>query len=430
MQRKARFSKDFMLVAIGQIISIFGNQTLRYALPLYLLNQTGSSALFGTILACSFIPMLILYPIGGIVADRVNKRNIMVILDFGTAILTLLFCLLVGKIDIVPLMAVTMIILYGIQGAYQPAVQASIPILVDTENIMQANSFVNLINSLASMVGPVIGGILFSIVGLAPILYVSIGCFFASAIIMGIFLHIPFEKKQANGNIFVTGINDLKESFRFMFRERPVLWKMSLIFASIGLFLTSLTLIGVPVIITQHLGFTPDTANRLYGYAQGVMAAGAILGGLLAGALSKKLKSKANPFLLIGCALSILLGGIALQTLRGPMEIYIIMVIGCGLLVALSTIFQIQLMTYVQILTPKELTGKVISCVICICMCTNPLGQFIYGIVFEKIGSSTYLPFHVATLIMIGISVLTHRIFYGIDHLIKEQTEKQVVDSD
>jgi len=266
MQRKARFSKDFMLVAIGQIISIFGNQTLRYALPLYLLNQTGSSALFGTILACSFIPMLILYPIGGIVADRVNKRNIMVILDFGTAILTLLFCLLVGKIDIVPLMAVTMIILYGIQGAYQPAVQASIPILVDTENIMQANSFVNLINSLASMVGPVIGGILFSIVGLAPILYVSIGCFFASAIIMGIFLHIPFEKKQANGNIFVTGINDLKESFRFMFRERPVLWKMSLIFASIGLFLTSLTLIGVPVIITQHLGFTPDTANRLYGY--------------------------------------------------------------------------------------------------------------------------------------------------------------------
>lgn len=103
-------------MAIGQIISLFGNQILRYALPLYLLNQTGSSVLFGTILACSFIPMIILFPIGGIIADRVNKRNIMVILDFATAMLIFLFCLLVGKIDVIPLMTITMIILYGIQG--------------------------------------------------------------------------------------------------------------------------------------------------------------------------------------------------------------------------------------------------------------------------------------------------------------------------
>jgi hypothetical protein len=51
------------------------------------------------------------------------------------------------------------------------------------------------------------------------------------------------------------------------------------------------------------------------------------------------------------------------------------------------------MITYLQILTPKDLIGKVISCFICVAMCTNPLGQFIYGIVFEKTGSSTYLPF-------------------------------------
>ncbi|MDR3267047.1 MAG: MFS transporter, partial [Tannerella sp.] len=156
--KKAIFSKDFILVATGQIISIFGNQIVRYALPLYLLNQTGSAVLFGTILAVSFIPMLLLFPIGGIIADRVNKRNIMVILDFSTAILIFLFYLLAGKIDIVPLMAITMIILYGIQGAYQPAVQASVPVLVKAEHIMQGNSVVNLITSLGSMAGPVIGG--------------------------------------------------------------------------------------------------------------------------------------------------------------------------------------------------------------------------------------------------------------------------------
>lgn len=78
------FSKDFILVVIGQIISLFGNATIRFALPLYLLNNTGSSALFGMVTACAFIPAILLSPIGGIVADKVNKRNIMVILDFIT----------------------------------------------------------------------------------------------------------------------------------------------------------------------------------------------------------------------------------------------------------------------------------------------------------------------------------------------------------
>ena len=79
------FTKDFTLVVIGQIISLFGNATLRFALPLYLLNLTGSSALYGTVIACAFIPAILLSPVGGIIADRLNKRNIMVALDFFTA---------------------------------------------------------------------------------------------------------------------------------------------------------------------------------------------------------------------------------------------------------------------------------------------------------------------------------------------------------
>lgn len=413
------FNKDFLLVAIGQIISLFGNQILRYALPLYLLNQTGSSALFGTILACSFIPTLLLFPIGGILADRVNKRNIMVILDFSTAALITIFYLLSGKMDVVPLMTVTMMILYGIQGAYQPAVQASVPSLVDTEHIMQGNSVIDLISSLANMIGPVIGGILFSIVGLIPILYVSIGCFLASAI-MEIFIHIPFEKKKTNGSMFATGFNDLKESFGFMFKEQPVLWKVSLAFSSVNLLLTSLIMVGIPVIITQHLGFAPDTANRLYGYAQGAIAAGSILGGLLAGVFSKKLKLKASPFILAGCALSILLGGFAQQVLKGSIAVYIVLVIGCSLLLVMTTLFSIQVLTCLQILTPINLTGKVLSCVLCICMCTNPLGQFMYGIVFEHTGSSTYVPFYAAGLVMLVICFFTRRIFYRIDQLMAE----------
>lgn len=106
------FSKDFILMAIGQIISLFGNQILHFALPLYLLNQTGSVALFGTISAISFVPMILLFPIGGIIADRVNKRNIMVILDFSTSALVLLFSVTVNSNNIVPLIATAMLSLY------------------------------------------------------------------------------------------------------------------------------------------------------------------------------------------------------------------------------------------------------------------------------------------------------------------------------
>ena len=124
------FTRDFTLVVIGQIISLFGNAAIRFALPLYLLNQTGSSALYGTVMACAFIPAILLSPVGGLIADRVNKRNIMVILDFSTAGLILLFILLMDRVSLVLLLTIVLMLLYGIAGAYQPAVQASIPALV------------------------------------------------------------------------------------------------------------------------------------------------------------------------------------------------------------------------------------------------------------------------------------------------------------
>ncbi len=91
------FSKDFTLVVIGQIISLFGNAVIRFALPLYLLNDTGSSALYGTVTACAFIPAILLSPIGGVIADRINKRNIMVVLDFLTAAVILIFSILMDE---------------------------------------------------------------------------------------------------------------------------------------------------------------------------------------------------------------------------------------------------------------------------------------------------------------------------------------------
>lgn len=423
--QKTLLSKDFILMSIGQIISLFGNQILRFALPLYLLNITGSSVLFGTISAASFIPMILFFPIGGIIADRVNKRNIMVVLDFCTSALVFLFSILLGKFEIVPLIAITMIILYAIQGVYQPSVKASIPVLVDTEYLMQANSVVDVISSLANMIGPIIGGILFSFMGLTPILYFSVACFFISAV-MEIFLHIPFEKKSKQGNMIVTGYRDIKESFRFIFKHKPTIWRMCITYGMVSLLLCALFVIALPVLLTQSLGFGKEFANQLYGYAEGVIAAGSILGGLLAGILAKKLKPKAIPYLMIGCALSILINGVALQFLTSSIVIYVVLVAGCSVLMILASLFQIQMMSYIQILTPNSLIGKVISCAICICLCSSPIGQFIYGFIFEHIGVYTYLPFYIAALITVVMSILSFQLYGKIDIEIKQQMEKSM----
>ena len=194
MQKTKRFGKDFILVIIGQIISLFGNAVLRFALPLYLFDQTGSPTLLGLVSAGSFLPMVVLSPVGGIVADRVNKRNIMVVLDFSAAALIALFALALGRMPLVPLLMAVLLLLYGIQGAYQPAVQASIPLLAAPEQLMPANAAVNMVSSLASLVGPVLGGVLYSWNGLRPILYVSCACFVFSAV-METFIRIPHASR-------------------------------------------------------------------------------------------------------------------------------------------------------------------------------------------------------------------------------------------
>ena len=174
------FGRDFALVVAGQIISLFGNAILRFALPLYLLRQTGSPALLGAVGAAAFIPAVLCSPIGGVVADRVNKQNIMAALDFSTAGLTLAFTLLLGQTQLVPLIAAFLMLLYGIAGAYQPAVQASVPLLVRPERLTSANAVINMVSTLAGLLGPAAGGMLFGAFGIRPILWVSTACFFLS----------------------------------------------------------------------------------------------------------------------------------------------------------------------------------------------------------------------------------------------------------
>ena len=136
----------------------------------------------------------------------------MVALDFSTAGLMALFTLLLGHMNLVVLLVITLMLLFGIQGAYQPSVQASLPSLVTADQLLPANAVINQVSALANLIGTVAGGALFAVWGLMPILLISIACFLFSAV-MEIFIHIPFEKRKSELGVFAIVKQDLHQSF-------------------------------------------------------------------------------------------------------------------------------------------------------------------------------------------------------------------------
>ena len=344
--------------------------------------MTGSSALYGTVTACAFIPAILLSPIGGIVADRVNKRNIMVILDFFTAAVILAFSLFMNEVNLISLLTVTLMLLYGIAGAYQPSVQASIPALVNQENFMAANSIINTINSFASLIGPVLGGVLYSAYGLEPVLWVCMVCFLMSAV-MEIFIKIPFRKQVSDGGILKTARTDFAESIRFICKEKPVIGKTLLVICGINLFLASMIIVALPYLVTEVLNIEASQANRLYGFAEGALAAGGLTGGIGAGIFANKLEIHKSGSLVIACAVCVFPISAALILFSSGMINYIIITVCCFAIMMFSTIFTVQMMSFVQAETPQNLIGKVIAVILTISMCAQPLGNALYGVLFE-----------------------------------------------
>ncbi len=380
------FRRDFTLVVIGQIISLFGNAVVRFVLPLYLLRQTGSPALFGAVGAAAFIPAVLCSPVGGVVADRVNKRNIMVALDFSTACLILAFALLLDRAPLVPLLVVCLMLLYGIAGAYQPSVQASIPLLVGAEQLTSGNAVINMVNTLSGLLGPMIGGVLFGSFGIQPILWMSIGCFFLSAV-MELFIHIPHQPQQAPGGVLATVRQDLGDGWRFIRREKPVFLSVMLVLALFNLVLSAALIVGIPVAVVQVLGLS----DFHLGVTEAAMGLGGLAGGILAACFGPRLRLRRGNLLLLAAALTV--AGMAAALLPGtaPAAGYWVVTAMSFAIMILSTMLMVQLSAAAQGQTPANLLGKVMAFIMAVSNCASPLGQAVYGVLFEKCPSWTVL---------------------------------------
>ena len=319
-------------------------------------------------------------PIGGTAADRVHKGRIMAGLDFLTAGLTVAYCLLWGKAPLVPLVIVTLMMRCAIAGAYQPAVQASLPLLLSPGRLAQGNAVINMVATLANLLGPALGGVIFGLWGLGPILTIGGVCFFLSAV-MEIFIRVPHERRPRTAGVLTTVGRDLGESWRYISRERPVFLSVTLVLSAFNLILSAVMIVGVPAIVAQVLGMS----DAALGLTQAVMALGGLFGGLLAGLLGTQLKPRHGSLCLLACAVTAgFMGLVVLPGVPTAVSYWGITLLSM-LAMASAMLFTVVLLTLVQSQVPSLLLGKVIACIQAVANCASPLGQAAYGLLFDAL---------------------------------------------
>ncbi|MEG2934085.1 MAG: MFS transporter [Gordonibacter sp.] len=375
------FNRSFVSVIIVQIASLFGDAVLRFALPLYVLNLTGSAALMGAVAAAAWLPYIVLTPIGGVAADRVNKRRIMAVLDVLLALTCAAYLMLEGVIDLVGLSICALIVLYAAQSIYQPTVQAAVPFIVPRDSVVRATAIVSQISALSGLVGPVVGGLVFGLFGIEPVVVVSGIAFALSAVLIMLFVRIPHERVERTEGIVRTVVDDIAESFTFLRRERPIILKVILLVAGINVTMTAFIIIGAPVIVTQILGLP----NQFMGFAEGALALGGLTGGILVGVLANRLHLRQAPVFIMVASLALVPVAVVLGASMDVMAAYALLLAGLFVCMACASMFSIQAISFIQLETPGHLVGKVIALAMALANCAQPVGQLVYGALFDAL---------------------------------------------
>jgi MFS family permease len=393
------------MVVVGQIISLFGSAILRFALDLYVLDITGRADIFAAVIAISAMPGIVFTPIGGAIADRFSKRNLMVVFDFssGAVVIVMLLLMSIGNAS-VAVIGVILTALSVISSMYQPTVQASIPVMVGEKRLAGANGIISGIASLAGFTGPVLGGAFYGLIGLKPLVVLSCAAFLLSAV-MEIFIHIPFEKRDSGKPIVATIWDDIKDGCRYVTKEMPVIFKVLMLAAAINLLFTPAMIIGVPYILRVIM----RSGDILYGVGMGLIQVSTIIGALSAGFFTKKLllSNIYRPLMLIAAILLPMAFSVAPPMLGlGYWPSFTLFFAGEIANFAIGTVLSIFVITEVQKMTPREMLGKVMSIVFAVSQIAAPLGLLIYGGVYQIFSGTAYVPILITSFFMLMIAFM------------------------
>lgn len=385
MKKEKLFTRNFTLLILGQVSSLTGNYTLKFALSMYVLEQTGSASIFAGMLSAALLPTVLLSPFGGILADRANRKHIMVALDAlsGLSVLAAGLLLPLGR----ELWVIgALLVLLSVLAAFEsPTVQACVPQMVPPQNLVQGNAVVSQVSAVTSLVTPFLGSLFYTAFGIGPVFAAAVVCFWLTAL-LECMIRLEYQKPPRTAGIGAIVREDLAVSAHFLRREQPDILKLLLLAALAGMFVSGTAVVGFPYLVRTVLGLSVT----YYGAAESAMGAAAILGSLCAGLLGKKLRVRDLSAIFLSFGLSLFPIGLSFLLPVGRMARYGVLLFFFCVCQLGVCIFSTYAITLIQQRTPEQLMGKVMSCVFTLSMCAQPVGQMVYGALFDCFSDSVY----------------------------------------
>jgi MFS family permease len=404
------FTRNFTFLILGQVSSLIGNYTLKFALSMYVLEQTGSASIFATLLAVAMLPTILLSPFGGILADRANRRNIMVGLDTLSGLTVLVAGLVLPFGHDIWVIGALLVILSVLAAFESPTVQACIPQMLSGDNLMKGNAAVNQVQAIARLITPFLGSLVYAAFGLTPVLWGTVACFFLTAI-LECFICLDYQKAEVTMSVREIIREDFSVSIHFLRREQPGILKLLLLAALASLFVAGTVVVGFPYLVRTVLGLSAE----YYGAAESVMGVAAVLGSLFVGLTAQKFRLRWLAFVFMGLGLSLIPTGIAFLLPVGPLGIYIILLVMFSLGQFGCSLFSTYAISVIQARTPKHLMGKIMSYVFTLSMCAQPAGQIIYGAMFDWFSDSPYWVLIPSGLLVCVIGLASSKFFVNFE---------------
>jgi MFS family permease len=266
----------FSIVWLGQLVSMTGSGMTRFALTIWVWQETGEATALALVAVFSFAPAIIFSPIAGAIVDRVSRKHVMIASDLAAGLSTVALLILysTGHLQIWHLWAAGFFA-SAFESFQFPAYSAAITTMIEKKHYTRANAMLGMVESTSTIIAPASAGALLPLLGINGIMVVDIATF-VFAIGTLLFVVIPNPVQTAVGRASRGSL--LQESafgFRYIF-SNPSLLGLLLIFFATNLTFGLAMILFAPMILAR-------TANNtvILGTTQMMFGVGGVAGGLV-----------------------------------------------------------------------------------------------------------------------------------------------------
>lgn len=363
--------KSFLILWFSQTVSELGTAMTDYALVIWVYEQKGSASSVTLLTLCIFLPTIFSRFVAGTVADRRNKKRIMLISDLVAALGTLIIFGLYSVSSLAVWHLYIINTLMSLMNSFQvPASFVATSLLVPEKYYTKASGLQGISSSVVSILAPALGSVLIAFGGMRTVLIIDLISFGFAFVVLMFFIKIPEPVRAEEKS--VPFIRSCLDGIHFL-KDHKALLHLTLFVAAINFFAK---LGGDGMMAPFVLGRTGND-QRILGIVQSSVSVGLLIGSIIA-TVMKPAKRKCR-FVFITCA--ILFIGNIINGLTTLPVIWCISNIGTYVI---AVIMNVNLTTVMREKVPVELQGRVTSAQDTLKNCTIPLGLFLGGILADN----------------------------------------------